>query len=92
MPDLCAWIPLKNGLAANIRNWCDTETAAAEIVQAASEEPYDLLVLGAPHRKFFGVWFLALPRCVQSGTRHVRPDSERAAGPKANPGWVFQSL
>ena len=51
--DLCAWIPAEEQARCNIRELVRHGDAAAEIVQAASEEPYDLLVLGAPHRKFF---------------------------------------
>jgi nucleotide-binding universal stress UspA family protein len=53
VPDLCAWIPAEERDRCNIRELVRHGDAAAEIVQAASEDPYDLLVLGAPRRKFF---------------------------------------
>jgi nucleotide-binding universal stress UspA family protein len=53
VPDLCAWIPAEERARCNIRELVRHGDAAAEIVQEAAEEPYDLLVLGAPRRKFF---------------------------------------
>jgi nucleotide-binding universal stress UspA family protein len=53
VPDLCAWIPAEERARCNIREVVRHGGAAAEIVQAASEEPYELLVMGSPRRKFF---------------------------------------
>ncbi len=51
--ELCTWIPPEERARCTLRELVRHGDAAAEIVQAASEEPYDLLVLGAPRRKFF---------------------------------------
>jgi nucleotide-binding universal stress UspA family protein len=51
--NLCGWIGAENRARCDIRELESRGDAAAEIVRTASEEPYDLLVLGAPRRRFF---------------------------------------
>lgn len=53
MPDLCNWIPAEERGRCNIRELVRHGDPAEQIVALASEEAYDLLVLGAPHRRFF---------------------------------------
>ena len=53
LPNLCAWIPAEDRARCNIRELVRHGDAAEEIVAVASEEPYDLIVLGAPRRRFF---------------------------------------
>jgi nucleotide-binding universal stress UspA family protein len=53
IPDLCAWVPAEERTRCNIREMVLDGNAAEEIVRLASAEPYDLLVLGAPRRRFF---------------------------------------
>ena len=52
-PDLCAWMPAEERARCNVREVVRHGDAAAEIVGLAAEEPFDLLVLGAPRRTFF---------------------------------------
>ena len=90
MPDLCAWIPAEERARCNIRELVRHGDAAAEIVQAASEEPYDLLVLGAPHRKFFGGLVLGTTtlRAVRHAPCPVLTVSERP-DPRTTPAQPF---
>ena len=52
-PDLCNWIPAEARQRCNIRELVRHGDPAEEIVALASEEAFDLLVIGAPHRRFF---------------------------------------
>jgi nucleotide-binding universal stress UspA family protein len=52
-PDLCNWIPAEERQRCNIRELVRHGDPAEEIVALASEEAFDLLVIGAPHRRFF---------------------------------------
>ncbi len=52
-PDLCNWIPAETRQRCNIRELVRHGDPAEEIVALASEEAFDLLVIGAPHRRFF---------------------------------------
>jgi nucleotide-binding universal stress UspA family protein len=52
-PDLCNWIPAEARQRCNIRELVRHGDPAEEIVALASEEKFDLLVIGAPQRKFF---------------------------------------
>ena len=51
--DLCSWIPKEERARCDIRELVRHGDASEEIVRLASEEPYDLVVLGAPRRRFF---------------------------------------
>jgi nucleotide-binding universal stress UspA family protein len=53
VPDLCNWIPVEARQRCNIRELVRHGDPAEEIVALASEEAFDLLVIGAPHRRFF---------------------------------------
>jgi nucleotide-binding universal stress UspA family protein len=53
VPDLCAWIPADERARCEIREIVRHGNAAEEIVTAASAERFDLLVIGAPRRRFF---------------------------------------
>jgi nucleotide-binding universal stress UspA family protein len=53
VPNLCSWIPAEERARCRIRELVRHGDAAEEIVALASEEPYDLIVLGAPRRRFF---------------------------------------
>jgi nucleotide-binding universal stress UspA family protein len=53
VPDPCSWMPAEERARCNIRELVRHGDAAEEIVALASEEPYDLIVLGAPRRRFF---------------------------------------
>ncbi len=53
VPNLCSWIPAEDRARCNTRELVRHGDAAEEIVAVASEEPYDLIVLGAPRRRFF---------------------------------------
>jgi nucleotide-binding universal stress UspA family protein len=53
VPDLCNWIPAEARQRCNIRELVRRGDPAQEIVALASEEAFDLLVIGAPHRRFF---------------------------------------
>jgi nucleotide-binding universal stress UspA family protein len=53
VPDLCNWIPAEAQQRCNIRELVRHGDPAEEIVALASEEAFDLLVIGAPHRRFF---------------------------------------
>jgi nucleotide-binding universal stress UspA family protein len=53
VPDLCNWIPTDARQHCNIRELVRHGDPAEEIVALASEEAFDLLVIGAPHRRFF---------------------------------------
>lgn len=52
-PDLCAWMPADERARCNVREVERHGDAASEIVGLATEESFDLLVLGAPRRTFF---------------------------------------
>ena len=52
-PDLCNWIPDEARAHCNVRELVRHGNPAEEIVRLASEEAFDLLVLGAPRRRFF---------------------------------------
>lgn len=57
--DLCSWIPAAERTKCNVRELAlHGANAAEEIVKLTSQEPYDLVVLGAPHRRFFDGMFL----------------------------------
>ena len=51
--NLCAWIPAAQRAKCHVRELVRHGNAAEEIVRVASEESYDLLVIGAPRRRFF---------------------------------------
>jgi nucleotide-binding universal stress UspA family protein len=51
--NLCAWIPAEARSRCNIRELALRGNAAEEIVRLSAAEPYDLIVLGAPRRRFF---------------------------------------
>jgi nucleotide-binding universal stress UspA family protein len=51
--NLCGWIGAESRARCEIRELERHGDAAGEIVRMASEEPCDLLVLGAPRRRFF---------------------------------------
>ncbi len=51
--DLCSWIPMEERSRCDIRELVRHGDASEEIVRLAAEEPYDLVVLGAPRRRFF---------------------------------------
>ena len=53
VPDLCTWIPDEARKRCNIRELVRHGDPAQEIVALATEEAFDLLVIGAPHRRFF---------------------------------------
>jgi nucleotide-binding universal stress UspA family protein len=53
IPNLCEWIGAESRTRCLVRELVRHGDAAGEIVRLASEEPYDLLVLGAPRRRFF---------------------------------------
>ena len=52
-PELCNWIPAEARERCNIRELVRHGDPAEQIVALASEEAFDLLVIGAPHRRFF---------------------------------------
>ncbi len=51
--DLCAWVPEQARTHCRVIEETRDGDAATEIVSLASEQPCDLLVLGAQHRRFF---------------------------------------
>jgi nucleotide-binding universal stress UspA family protein len=51
--DLCAWVPDEMRSHCTIRELTREGEAAEEIVSLAKETPFDLLVIGARHRRFF---------------------------------------
>jgi len=51
--DLCSWVPQEERARCDIRELVRHGDASEEIVRLATEEPYDLVVLGAPRRRFF---------------------------------------
>ncbi len=53
IPDLCSWVPREERTRCDIRELVRHGDASEEIVRLATEEPYDLVVLGAPRRRFF---------------------------------------
>ena len=53
IPDLCAWIPATERSRCSIREVVRQGNAAEEIIKLAAEEHSDLLVIGAPRRRFF---------------------------------------
>ncbi len=53
-PDLCAWMPPEERTRCNVREVELDGDPASEIIGLADEEHFDLLVVGAPRRKFFG--------------------------------------
>ena len=50
---LCSWIPAEERARCNISELVRHGNAAEEIVALASEQEFDLMVIGAPRRKFF---------------------------------------
>lgn len=52
-PDLCNWIPAEARQHCNIRELVRHGDPAEQIVALLSEEAFDLLVVGAPRRRFF---------------------------------------
>lgn len=51
--NLCAWIPSEQRRQCHFQEFVRHGNAAEEIVRLASEGSYDLLVIGARHRRFF---------------------------------------
>ena len=51
--DLCSWIPAEERSRCVIRELVRHGNPAEEIVKLATEEPYDLIVLGVARRRFF---------------------------------------
>jgi nucleotide-binding universal stress UspA family protein len=51
--DLCSWIPTEERSRCEIRELVRHGHASDEIVRLAAEQPYDMVVLGAPRRQFF---------------------------------------
>ena len=51
--NLCSWVPKEERARCDIRELVRHGDASEEIVRLAAEEPYDLVVLGAPQRRFF---------------------------------------
>lgn len=51
--DLCSWVPKEERTRCDIRELVRHGDASEEIVKLATEEPYDMVVLGAPRRRFF---------------------------------------
>ena len=51
--NLCGWVPAEERSRCIIRELVRHGDAAEEIVKLATEEPYDLVVLGAARRRFF---------------------------------------
>ena len=51
--DLCSWVPAEERSRCVIRELIRQGDPAEEIVKLATEEPYDLVVLGAARRRFF---------------------------------------
>ncbi len=52
-PDLCNWIPAEERARCSIRELVLHGDPAEEIVAHAADEAFDLLVIGAPHKRFF---------------------------------------
>lgn len=77
---LCDWIPQEERNRCEIRKLVRHGNPAAEILQAASERPFDLLVLGAPRRKFFEGMVLGTTtlRAVRHATCPVLTVGERS--------------
>ncbi len=53
IPNLCAWIPAEARKRGSVTEMVLHGSAAEEIVRLTSTGDYDLLVLGAPRRRFF---------------------------------------
>ncbi len=51
--DLCSWVPKEERARCDIRELVRHGEAAEETVRLATGEQYDLIVLGAPRRRFF---------------------------------------
>lgn len=51
--DLCAWLPEEARPHCTVRELTGGADAATEIISRARESPYDLLVMGSQHRRFF---------------------------------------
>jgi len=51
--DLCSWVPQAERARCDIRELVRHGDASEEIVRLAAEGPYDLVVMGAPRRRFF---------------------------------------
>jgi len=79
-PDLCVWMPAEERARCNVREVVRHGDAAAEIVGLAAEEPFDLLVLGAPRRTFFDGLVLGTTtlRAVRHAPCPVQTVGERA--------------
>jgi nucleotide-binding universal stress UspA family protein len=53
--NLCAWVPASVRAQCQVRELTKEEgDAASAVIQLAESGAYDLIVLGAPRRKFFG--------------------------------------
>ncbi len=53
VPNLCSWVPAEERARCSLRELSRHGDAAEEIVKLATEEPFDLVVLGAARRRFF---------------------------------------
>ncbi len=51
--DLCAWIPSSERSGCTVRELTRRGSVPREVIALAAEQPCDLLVLGATHRRFF---------------------------------------
>ena len=78
-PDLCNWIPAEARQHCNIRELVRHGDPAEQIVALASEEAFDLLVIGAPHRRFFEG--LVLGTTTLRAVRHAPCPVLRVSGP-----------
>jgi len=81
--DLCAWIPAEERARCEIRESALRGDPAEEIVRLASEGPCDLLVLGAPRRRFFGGMILG--STALRAIRHAPCPVLSIPGPLASP-------
>ena len=79
VPDLCSLIPAEARQRCNIRDLVRHGDPAEEIVALASEEAFDLLVIGAPHRRFFEG--LVLGTTTLRGVRHAPCPVLTVSGP-----------
>jgi nucleotide-binding universal stress UspA family protein len=79
VPDLCNWIPAEARQRCHIRELVRHGDPAEEIVALASEEAFDLLVIGAPHRRFFEG--LVLGTTTVRAVRHAPCPVLTASGP-----------
>ena len=79
-PDLCKWIPDEVRQRCNIRELVRHGDPAVEIVALASEESFDLLVIGSPHRPFFEG--LVLGATTLRAVRHAPCPVLTVSGPR----------